>query len=239
MTSLKKTLGLLGILLATAAPSAHADLLLYFSNAGAFVGTSANAPAGPGTNIYATASFVDAGADTVRLTMNVLSGAGLAAGTFVNDWYFNLAGGNSLGLSYALVGSSIGAVSIDKTAGVDCCKANGTGGNFDLAFHFNTGQPANQLGAGQSSVYDLSRTGLTSSMFNLVSQNVAGGGAGYTAAVHVQGYGNSVWLGNVPPPPPPCTVNCGTPPQELPEPGTLMILGTGLLALAYRRRKQA
>ena len=169
MTLLKKTLGLGAMLLATAAPSAHADLLLYFSNAGAFVGTSANAPTGPGTNIYATASFVDTGADTVRLTMNLLSGTGLAAGTFANEWYFNLAGGNSLGLTYSLVGSSIAAASIDKTAGVDCCKADGTGGNFDLAFHFNTGQPANQLGAGQSSVYDLSRTGLTSSMFNLVS----------------------------------------------------------------------
>ena len=126
MNLLKKTLGVGALLLATIAPSAHADLLLYFSNAGAFVGTSANAPAGPGTNIYATASFVDTGAGSVRLTMNVLSGVGLTAGTFVNDWYFNLAGGNSAALSYALVGTSVGATSIETSALGGCCKADGT-----------------------------------------------------------------------------------------------------------------
>ena len=235
MNLLKKTLGVGALLLATAAPSAHADLLLYFSNAGAFAGTSANAPVGPGTNIYATASFVDTGADTVRLTMNVLNGVGLPAGTFVNDWYFNLAGGDSSALTYAPVAPSVAATSIETSALGGCCKADGTGGDFDLAFHFNTGQPSNELGVGHTSIYDLTRAGLTSAMFNELSTNVAGGGTGYTAAVHVQGYGDSVWLGNVPPP---CTVNCGgTPPQELPEPGTLMIMGAGLMGLFYLRRK--
>ena len=113
MNLLKKTLGMGALLLATTAPSAHADLLLYFSNAGAFAGTSANAPVGPGTNIYATASFVDTGAGTVRLTMSVLNGVGLTAGTFVNDWYFNLAGGDSSALTYAPVAPSVAATSIE------------------------------------------------------------------------------------------------------------------------------
>ena len=40
-------------------------------------------------------------------------------------------------------------------------------------------------------------------------------------------------------PPPPCTVNCSPPPLEIPEPGTLALLGLALLgAASARRRKQ-
>jgi hypothetical protein len=231
MKLLNKILGASALLLATALPSAHADILLSFSNAGAFSG---NAPAGPGTNVYATASFVDTGANTVRLTMSVLNGVGLPAGTFVNDWYFNLIGGNSAGLTYTLVPGSTPYDTLDTTATVDCCKADGTGGDFDLAFHFNTGAPGNELAAGNTSIYDISGTGLSAALFDALSQNVDGGGLGFTGAVHVQGYGDSVWLGTNP-----CRENCGgTPPQETPEPGTLAILGTGLIGLAYLRRRR-
>ena len=40
-------------------------------------------------------------------------------------------------------------------------------------------------------------------------------------------------------PPPRCTVNCSPPPNEIPEPGTLALLGLALLgAVSARRRKQ-
>lgn len=232
MKILNKILGISAVLLATAMPSAHADLTLNFSNAGAFSG---NAPAGPGTNVYASATFVDMGGGTVRLTMSVFNNVGLPAGTFVNDWYFNLLGGNSAGLVYTLV-NVLGNTpydSLETTASVDCCKADGTGGDFDLAFHFNTGAPGNELAAGHRSIYDLSRAGLTAASFDLLSQNVDGGGSGYTAAVHVQGYGDSVWLGSNP-----CRTDCGgVPPQEVPEPDSLAILALGMLGLAFFRRK--
>ena len=195
--------------------AAHAEpITYYFTQAGLVRG---------GTNvqtkdIFASATFVDGAANIVNLTMKVESD--LDSGAYVNDWAFNMFSGPEI---TKVDGNPLKNVNVDITYGDKTKHFFGTGNIYELVFGFKPSNPG-AIQAGTSLTYTITgKNGLTANSFATSSN-------GIFSAIHVQGFsqgGSGVFISGEP----------GLPPNEIPEPGTVALLGLGLLGFAAARRR--
>jgi hypothetical protein len=135
--------------------------------------------------------FTDVTTNVVRMTMDATA---LAAPQAIKAWWFNLVGVAPSALQFTkLTGTTV--ASIDR--GIDCCKANGTGGSFDFQVNFDTVANRRFLG-GTTTMYDLSAPGLNALSFKAKSVP----GNFYYSAAHIIAMpnGQSTFVGNVPEP---------------------------------------
>ena len=189
---------------------------------------SGQTPSGPSP--WLTATFTDTGLNTVRLTMDA---SGLSGSEFVdgkgNDkgWFFNLdPTKDPTKLTFVFV-SGNDANSI--VTGTNAFKADGDG-SYDILFQWDP-KPEDRLIEGQTAVCDItsSEAGLLASWFDYLSEPSPGSGFLFHSAAHVQGIGpggeDSGWIGDR---------NGG----KIPEPSTLLLIGSGLLGLALCARKR-
>jgi hypothetical protein len=201
-----------------------------FSDAGFFNGTLT--PTTPASTVWATAVF----SDTItpgKVTLTMTVSMALASSTsYVSQWYFNTKVPMLSVLNIDPPGATI-SYGPGGPPGPSCCSPNGLTGDFDLQFSFLTS--AGFLNQGGQSIFEITGSGLTASSFNDYTPtggNGNNGNGGFLAAVKVQGAGQSYEVRGV--------EGDGVIDEQgsVPEPGTMALIGLGLLgAVATRRRR--
>ncbi len=180
------------------------------------------APAG--ATPWLVAEFDDSfgGPNTVRLTLSAPNLTGGASGESVEVWMFNFDPALDPTLLTFTAVSNGDSVPNAISSGVDAFMADGDG-RFDIQFDFPPppGSDAARFTDGETVVYDLTYVSpIDVGSFDFFSLGSAGNGT-FQSAAHVLGTGGgeaSGWVGT-------------------PEPGTALLLGFGLVGLAYRRRR--
>ncbi len=206
--------GLLAWLLLGFTVYAHA---LTFDLNYAFSGSSPS-----GTAPWLTATFADGPANTVTLTLQ----GHLAVNEFISEWSFNISNTSLMPLTFAYDATSTGpaASTIDQNA--NSLQADGDG-KFDIRLNFPTAGSGNRFNDTETVIYTITGTGLTAGLFDDVSATQGGNGI-YHSAAHVQGIDadpTSGWIGDKP--------------TGVPEPGTLLLIGAGLVGLVgFSSRKK-
>jgi PEP-CTERM motif len=177
-----------------------------------------------GTSPWLTATFEDFGSEgKVKLTFKA---SGLVGTEYVGESSFNL---NPLLDPTKLKVVAISGVTVDAQTGSNAFKADGDG-YFDILFNYPQAE-AFRFNAGDEAVYLIALDGvdLSPQDFKFGSENSE---KSYYVAAHVQGIGaggeGSGWVTGDP--------STGV---LVPEPGTMILLGLGLLGLGITVRKRS
>ncbi|MDA8086941.1 MAG: PEP-CTERM sorting domain-containing protein [Nitrospiraceae bacterium] len=185
-----------------------------------------------GSTPWARATVADSGPDTVTLTMENL----LTSGQFISQWDFNLDPaelGNVTAGDFTPVSGFVANDTPPVLVGENQYQAGGAGngGLYDIEFDWLTSHSHRFLG-GNSAVYTITAPGLDAADFLFLSTLANGHDSNYYSAAHVQGIppsDDSSWIGN-------------TEPKQVPEPGTILLFGTGMVlagVLSFSLRRQA
>jgi hypothetical protein len=205
-------IGIFAIVALLAAPAAADTLTFYFDT------PFNDKPLPDGASPWLTAVFDDEGIEgSVLLTLT----ANLTNGNFISEVYFNLDPEGSL-----TSGVVVDRTAPAPTAGLvspDAYKADGAG-YFDFLIQFPTAA-ADRFEGTEYITFELFGAGLTAASFDYFSTSSANGE--WQAAAHIQNISDpegSTWI-------------AGTGGSEVPVPGAVWLLGSGLIGLVGLRRK--
>ena len=185
-----------------------------------------------GAKPWITATFDDSFGDATNVRLTMTAG-NLVDNEFIDDWRFNFNDTlNVTQLTFTPVGTP-GATPSTIFTGMNAYKADGDG-FFDIKFEFlNANTYDLRFTTGETVVYDISYFSAIDVSSFYYGSAPGGGNGTYNSAAHIQGIGandnDSGWIGYS---------GGGPGGGPIPEPATMLLLGSGLIGIAVSGKKR-